>query len=250
MPILINRPSSSLLNSAQLASTPAAPPATQLGIAAAPSSLTSFRNQAQAEPSFSLCSCFSRFVNWIPNWIKGIFSKLLGAQSNEAVVSEVTHERLIQKGNECIDAQFDRPPPFGAPFRFKMVVAIQFNDRLLATPYADVATDSSAFKAEVKRVLSEALQSQDLGGDVKLGIETCFFKDAGGVSGVDSSMDLRNSSMDLRTGRSLSGSLYVSGHNVSQKLAIIQRLAQDDRERSNELARFLMPELDWQPATI
>ena len=237
MPILINRPSNSVPNSVQLPATPAASPATQPGIAADPSSLTSFRNQAAAEPSFSLCGCFSDLVNWI----NGIISKLFETLSNAAVglVEErVTHERLVQKGDEFIDAQFVLP--HGLYFPLKMFVTIQFNDRLLAIPHANVVSDFSDFKADVKGVLSGTLQEQDLGGDARLKVAVHFIR-----SGTHGHyfMDVWDErSMNLKSGDESRRNASASISNASEMANAIQRLTQGNQDLSRELARFLMPE--------
>lgn len=142
----------------------------QHGIGTEPTTVTSMRESAHAEAPSFLCSCFTSLVNWI----RELFLGCLGATVNQTEVSverAITHERLIQKGHEFIDDQFNH---IGLTLPQKAIVTIQFNDQILAMPHSDVAGDLTEFKMEAKRVLSQMLQSQDLQGDVRLNVETHF----------------------------------------------------------------------------
>ncbi|MGE3533214.1 MAG: hypothetical protein AB7H48_00080 [Parachlamydiales bacterium] len=141
-------------------------PAAQQGIAAAPTSINSFRESTQAEPSSSLCSCLSSFANWI----KEIFLSLFGVRSNAP--AEFSREWLAEKANAYIDAQCDRND---LTYPLKAVAIIELNGRILAMPRSDVARDLSDFNLVVKQALTGVLDRENLQDINRLGITTYLF---------------------------------------------------------------------------
>ncbi|MBS0653449.1 MAG: hypothetical protein JSR39_08000 [Verrucomicrobia bacterium] len=210
----------------------------QHGIGTDYTTLTSMRESANAEAPSFLCGCFTSLVNWIRELFLGCF----GARANQTETRAeraITHERLIQKGHEFIDVQFNQS---GLTFPLKAIVTIQFNDQILAMPHSDVIADLSEFKAEAKRVLTQTLQSQDLQGDVRLNVETHFLNNTSPNPDVFVySMRSINNGINLRTEETTDGNGNADAMSARQVAVYFTAHTNRNEQILRELGRFLFP---------
>ncbi|MBX3719160.1 MAG: hypothetical protein KF898_05890 [Parachlamydiales bacterium] len=210
----------------------------QRGIGTDPTTISSMRESTHAEAPSFLCGCFTSFVNWI----REMFLSCFGARANQieaAPETAITHERLIEKGDRFIDIQFNQTD---LTFPLKALVTIRFNDEILAMPHSDVAADLTEFKAEAKQMLRQVLQTQNLEGEVALGVETHFLNNTSSISAAPVyAMRSFDNGINLRTGVETGGNGNADAMGAREVAQYFIIHADRNRELLQELGRFLFP---------
>ncbi|MBS0607663.1 MAG: hypothetical protein JSR57_11995 [Verrucomicrobia bacterium] len=165
-----------------------------------------------------------------------------GARANQieaAPETAITHERLIEKGDRFIDIQFNQTD---LTFPLKALVTIRFNDEILAMPHSDVAADLTEFKAEAKQMLRQVLQTQNLEGEVALGVETHFLNNTSSISAAPVyAMRSFDNGINLRTGVETGGNGNADAMGAREVAQYFIIHADRNRELLQELGRFLFP---------
>lgn len=181
--------------------------------------------------SMDPCGLVTHFTNWLKRLILSVFRIELGAEKGV----KITHENLIQKGNEIYD-QYREPK--GVSFPSRVCTFIRYNGKIISMPLATLAEASSipAFRNNIKARMSEALANVSLTSGGKLSISTHFFHDRGRAEKLRYYVHYHDCSIDMRTGKQRS---CREAGDVEALSAQLELLAGGDRDRLDQLTTFL-----------
>ncbi len=239
------------------------------GMASDPSTLRPFREHVNANESGSFCSCFESLINWI----KGFFSNLMGSRASEVVPQrtapqemnehqlswplftlvdrvapqpwvreEITHDRIIEKGNEYIDNQFSDSKTEGLSYPFKAIVCIKYNGVIIKTLMYTLASGLPELKETAKRELSAAIRSQDLQGaePVSMGVITAFLQPESTRNNSEYRFRRVTERIEFRSGQTIGGAQAIGSTNDGRDLArvLYYEVAEGDRDRFLEMGNM------------